>query len=50
MEWRSSGRELKKISAAEYQNRHGNSKGQSGKVAVHSAGGQQTKTKGKGKK
>ena len=50
MEWRSSGRELKNITAVEYRNRHGNSKGQHGKVAVHSGGQQEKKNNGKNKK
>lgn len=48
MEWRSSGRDLKDITAGEYRNRHGKNNKATGKVAANSSG-DQGKNKGGGK-
>lgn len=50
MEWRSSGRDLKKITAGEYRSRHGKSDKSSNKVAANSQGNKgQSKSNGKSK-
>ena len=52
MEWRSSGRDLKKITAGEYRNRHGKKDKSPAKVAANSQGDEgqgKGNAKGKGK-
>ncbi len=50
MDWRSSGRGLKKITAGEYRNRHGKRSKTPAKVAASSHGNQGKSKKGKNKK